>query len=465
MPKNSQKLIPQTKASQKIKTSQKQRISVTFIQAFDSEKSAKQIVAEVESHPLFEKLTKLGVVKKKAFVGRIPPEKMLSLYKELEKEAYALLNSYALSSHPDLREAIYRHSKSAMNRILKYADQRGLSEVEQKEIECALKNAGKSVSLSDYLDKVRSSNEQNVEDVAAPQKQQYSPQECESLFCEHYDVSERDFQHYFLTEDSQKLNESEIAISLDCSLEAVVAMRSVIAHAEVEVGENEIKTPKIPVEEGYVATIISTPDGWDVRMPKGHELYIVLGSVDVHINEKERAEWRKLESKMRAINERSNRCEQAIRFICRHQSAYLATKDINELAPLSQGDIAQAIGCDSSRVSRLLFNDDLKDETKMHRKKSRQNGSSDSAQLDESDEDRPGPQKFITIHNDHDRIFLRDLLCGLDKVVHRLAKQHPDYSDAGIAKLILEKFGVHRTRSAVQNARTRHCKSDSIPKK
>lgn len=441
---------------QKTKILHKPRISATYIRAFESEKSAHRMVEEVESHPLFVRLTRLAMIEKKIFRGHIPRKNVLEFLNKRAERAYKALREYGLDHHPDIVAALYDHNKAAMKRILTYAERRGLL---LTEVENALQDISKSNDANNlYLENKAIFADGELEKIANLQKNApgvsypLSVQEMEAVLCDELHVTEQVFHSYFYADDAQKLSAHTIAEKLNCSVDSVVKIRSYLSSAHIEEEEDVIETPELPQISGYVATIIWTPDGWDVRMPKEHKLYIVSRNATEQINKAEIADWREIESKICAINELTNRREQAIRFMCRHQSAFLTTGDLNDLAPLSQGDIARAIDCRPDRLNRLLFDDCRKDASKIHPKQSRRK--KDQANYDKSNEFQyKPPAKFIT--TPQGRVFLRDLLCELDEVVFRLTVLYPDFSDAKISKLLWKKFGVYRTRAAVQAARKR----------
>ena len=418
----------------------------TWIAAFASDESATQMMASVEGHPLFERLSGMGLVKKSEFAGHIPADKARRLSQMQLDEANALLQSYGLDDHPDLAAAVYGGNATARKRLLAHAEGWGLERAQVERALLAFCEA--SADRTKYGN--ASLDDENAPQVAASQSwgadAPWDITEVLGQFCRAFDVSDSDFWRFFLDEEADDIPDSEIADELACPVRIVGEMRSqMIEWRNRALGESvESAQTSAPAEDGraHVADVRQTDEGWVVEMSGRYRnrLFRVEAGAEDHVAPTERAQWRQLESQMRALNERSNRRAQAIRFMCRRQHAFLVSGDAADLAPLTQGEIAAQIGVKPDRISRLLFDDDRKDESKMHRRKS------DEYQT-------PGPLLFV--RTPRDPVLLRDLLCELAPVVSQIKARHPDFSDAQISRHLREQWGIVRTRAAVQAARKR----------
>lgn len=447
-----------TKSSARVATKTKTavgqtaRTSKTFIDAFASDKSAVAMMERVESHPLFRNLSERGLVKKSEFAGRIPPDKVRRLSQMRLEDAVEILRRYNVYEHIDLEEATYGGNNAARKRLLSEAEVWGAdrAEVERALVSFAEASADNTKYGVANLDEVTEAR------VAAPRgggaDVEWDIQEVCAQFCAGYEVTETDFYRFFISEDADEISAKEVAeqLSPDCSPGTVEQMRSIIAYWRLESASDEVVTQTTSAPAGdnraHVANVFQTDGTWVVEMAEKYrnQLYRVTSGVHDKLESEELAQWRQLEGEMRALNERTSRRAQAIRFMCRRQHAFLASGDVADLAPLSQGEIAKQIGVKPDRISRLLFDDDQKNPSKMHRLKSNEYRD-------------PGPALFLRTPGGP--VLLRQLLCELAQVVPHIKAKHPDFSDKRVSLYLREQFGVIRTRAAVQAAHTRSKKS------
>lgn len=428
------------------------RTSAAFRRAFASRDAAAGMASRVESDPLFQHLQALGLLEKKAFLGRVPEDKMQDVRELAERKANEFLKRYGLDTHPALVGAAYEQKKSAEKELQEFAVGMRAPLHELEQALKALREASRErLSADGESLEAREEEGREVSDNMAANEREPVPavamdvQKMCARFCALYGVSAGDFETFFLSSDAEAhFTAEEVAEELDCEEQEVRALRAVLAgihNSSDETDEDEEPVADGTEEDGHCVAKLTLKDNvWVVTPVRQRKRYVVSRGVEEVLDKEQKSRWQALQEEIRALNELADKRVQALDFICRRQRFFLTSGELHDLAPLSQREIAQAIGCAPDRVFRMLFDDSRKDSTKAHRKKS-------------GEEVAVPPPYFLA--TPRGRVFLRDLLQELDEVVPRIKQKHPSLSDTQIQSYLQKRCNVYRTRQAIQKARAR----------
>jgi hypothetical protein len=320
-------------------------------------------VARLEQDELFQRLERLGVVKRRRLVGRLPPSHFQAY---MDAELLRFLDAYGISNHPrwhqdfmsatDHRgiETLARRFDAPLGEVRRFARY-----LQQVGAEPRAPNASAAADIGrprDPADYVPARGGAEVEDAIAVAQ----------VFVRRYGVGELEFVRDFLWGEEEPETLAQRYGADVAEIHALIAgLESVhIASAMEAPGGAQLPTQLSvgyldETPEAVVAHVDEADDGCpSLRFEAAAEYAVRYRIMPDALSEghplRNDPKVDRLLTQLRSINHRRSVVSRIVTYIFQHQREYFSSRDPMALRPLAQADIARALGEHPSTISRAL---------------------------------------------------------------------------------------------------------------